>query len=283
MTDTGKIPPRRKQGLWQLDGDYPLAREAVDVALITGAGRGIGAAIAVELAAAGMDVAIASIESEEDAAATLDAIRGTGRKALYRQFDVSRIDDHQQLLGQIRAELGGVTCLVNNAGVTSLRRGDMLDLGLESFDRTLGINLRGTFFLTQCVAQEMLAAAATRVERYRSIINISSANAEIVGPDRADYCISKAGLSMMSKLFAVRLAEADIRVFEVRPGIIRTAMTEPASSKYDALISAGGVPLRRWGTPTDVGQTVAALAAGRLPFSTGEIINVGGGLHLHRV
>ena len=124
-----------------------MPSEAVEVALITGAGRGIGAAIAVELAAAGMDVAIASIESEEDAAATLDAIRRAGRKVLYRQFDVSHIDDHRQLLEQTRAELGSVTCLVNNAGVTSLRRGDILDLSLESFDRALGINLRGTFFL----------------------------------------------------------------------------------------------------------------------------------------
>jgi NAD(P)-dependent dehydrogenase (short-subunit alcohol dehydrogenase family) len=267
-----------------LDVDHnTLASEALGVALVTGAGRGIGAAIAVELAAAGMDVAIASIESQEDAAATLDAIRGTGRKALYRQFDLSYVDDHRRLLEQIRAELGSVTCLVNNAGVTSLRRDDMLDLSHESFDRTLGINLRGTFFLTQCVAQAMLAAPATSGAGYRSIINISSANAEIVGADRADYCISKAGLSMMSKLFAVRLAEAGVGVFEVRPGIIRTAMTEPAASKYDALIGAGGVPMRRWGTPADVGQTVAALARGRLPFSTGEIINVGGGLQLHRV
>ena len=156
--------------------------------------------------------------------------------------------------------------------------------GVAEIDETYVLeSFKGQKVVTQCVAQEMLAAPATRVAGYRSIINITSANAEIVGPDRADYCMSKAGLSMMSKLFAVRLAEAGVGVFEVRPGIIRTAMTEPAESKYGALISAGGVPMRRWGTPTDVGQTVAALAMGRLPFSTGEIINVGGGLHLHRV
>jgi NAD(P)-dependent dehydrogenase (short-subunit alcohol dehydrogenase family) len=262
--------------------DDEARTRAAGVALVTGGGRGIGAAIASELAAAGLDVAIASQESEQDAAAAIDAVRLAGRTVFYRQFDVTRLDEHQQLVNDVRTELGPVTCLANNAGVSSLKRGDILDLSVESFDRTLAVNLRGAFFLTQCVAREM-CGQSTEEGTYRSIINITSANAQIVGPDRADYCVSKAGLSMVSRLFAVRLADAGIRVFEIRPGIIRTSMTEPAGRKYDALIESGGVPLRRWGTPDDVGRTVAALATGRLPFSTGEVINVGGGLHLHRI
>lgn len=229
-----------------------------------------------------MDIAIASSESEHDAAAAIEAVRSAGRNAIYRQLDLSRIEGHSGLVDDIDTRLGPITCLVNNAGVTSLRRSDILELSAESFDRTLGINLRGAFFLTQCVARAMRARPAGECS-YRSIINITSANAEILGLDRADYCVSKTGLSMVSKLFAARLAEAGIKVFEVRPGIIRTSMTEPATAKYDALIASGGVPMARWGTPSDVGQTVAALATGRLPFSTGEVINVGGGLHLHRV
>lgn len=252
------------------------------VALVTGGARGIGAAIAEALAQAGMDVAIADVEDEAHAAIALDAVRRSGRAACYRRCDIADVDGHASLVEAVRAELGEPTCLVNNAGVTSLRRGDPLDLGTESFDRTLSINLRGTFFLTQRVACAMLERTAA-APAHRAIITVTSANAEIVGVDRADYCISKAALSMMSRVFAARLAQAGIGVFEVRPGIIRTTMTEPATAKYDALIAAGGVPMQRWGTPGDVGATVAALATGAFPFSTGEVVNVGGGLHLHRV
>ena len=160
----------------------------------------------------------------------------------------------------------------------------MLELTPESFDRSVAINLRGTFFLTQAVARAMLAALpGAAVPPYRSLITISSANADIVGVNRADYCMTKAALAMASRLFAARLGGNGIHVFEVRPGIIRTDMTLPARATYDALIANGGVPMPRWGTPEDVGESVAALASGALPFSTGEVINVGGGLHLHRV
>ena len=249
------------------------------VAIVTGGGRGIGAAIALSLARAGFDLAIVSAEEVDDARATLEAIRALDRRVLYRQGDISEIDEHAAVVADVRAQLGDVSCLVNNAGVTSLRRGSMLEVSPESFDRTIGVNLRGAFFLTQEVVREMLAHPPK--VPCRTIINISSANAEILGPDRADYCMSKAAISMMSKLFALELAHRGVAVFEVRPGIIRTAMTAPASGKYDPLIEAGIVPMRRWGTPEDVGQTVATLACGDLPFSTGEIINVGGGLQLH--
>lgn len=259
-----------------------MSAAARRVAMVTGGGRGIGAAIAAALADAGFDVAIVSRESEADATDAIARARRASGKLVYLQHDVARIDEHREAIDRIRRELGEIDCLVNNAGVTSLARGDLLELTPESFDRTLAVNLRGTFFLTQAVARTMLERTPA-ADTYRSIITITSANAEIVGADRADYCMSKAALSMMSKLYAARLAAAGVHMFEVRPGIIRTEMTAPAAAKYDALIAQDAVPLGRWGMPDDVGRAVAALAEGLLPFSTGEVINVGGGLHLHRV
>ena len=254
------------------------------VALVTGGGRGIGAAIAGALAVAGFDIAILSSESADTAAAAIDGVRRAGRNVRYLRQDLADLDAHAPAVERIVAELGAIDCLVNNAGVTSLVRGDMLELTPESFERSIGINLRGTFFLTQAVARSMLArpSAAGR-ERYRSLVTITSANADIVGLNRADYCMTKAALSMASKLWAARLAAEGIHVFEIRPGIIETDMTRPASAKYDAFIADGGVPLQRWGKPDDVAAAVATIAGGGLPFATGEIINVGGGLHLHRV
>jgi 3-oxoacyl-[acyl-carrier protein] reductase len=222
------------------------------------------------LADTGFDVAIVSAERRK-------AARG---EALYLQADIAELGGHEGIVREVNRRLGAIDCLVNNAGVTSLRRGDMLELTAESFDRCVAVNLRGTFFLTQAVARSMLKR---RARTYRSLITISSANAEIVGLNRADYCMTKTALSMMSKLYAARLAAHGIQVFEVRPGIIRTGMTAPAKKKYDAYIAAGGVPAMRWGTPADVGAAVATLARGAIPFSTGEIVNVGGGMHLHRV
>ena len=251
-------------------------------ALITGGGRGIGLSAATALAEAGFDIALVSLEPEAEIANALRDLRGHGRQVLYFMQDIANLEMHSALIEAIHARIGAIDCLVNNAGVTSLSRGDMLELGPESFDRCVDINLRGTFFLTQAVARTMLAGPAPAAT-YRSIITITSANADIIGMNRADYCITKAALSMASKLFAARLASAGIHVFEVRPGIIRTEMTAPAAEKYDHLLADDGVPLRRWGEPQDVGTTVATIARGLLPFATGEILNVGGGLHLHRI
>lgn len=250
-------------------------------ALVTGGGRGIGRAIAKALAASGFDVVIVSMETPTEAEAALADVRSLGRKAVYFQQDIADIDAHPDLLSAVHERLGPVECLVNNAGVTSLCRGDMLELTPESFDRCVDVNLRGTFFLTQALARAMIGAGSNA--GYRSIVTITSLNAEVVGLNRADYCMTKAALSMASKLFAARLAQHDIHVFELRPGIIRTDMTEPASATYDRLIENDGVPLGRWGFPEDVGKTVATIASGSLPFATGEVLNVGGGLHLHRV
>ncbi len=256
----------------------------MSVALVTGGARGIGRAICKALAEAGFDVANVSMESAAEAEPSLADVRSSGRKALYVNQDIGDIGMHAQLVQDVRDALGPIHCLVNNAGVTSLRRGDMLDLDAESFDRCLAVNLRGTFFLTQAVARAMVADPLhDEAAVYRSIVTITSANAEIIGLNRADYCMTKAALSMASKLYAARLARHHVHVFEIRPGIIRTDMTAPARATYDRLIEDEGVPLGRWGTPEDVGSTVATVARGLLPFATGEILNVGGGLHLHRI
>ncbi|HEV2556499.1 MAG TPA: 3-ketoacyl-ACP reductase [Bosea sp. (in: a-proteobacteria)] len=244
------------------------------VAIVTGAGRGIGAAIAQALSAAGFVVARVS---REPAAEAESIPAGPGA---YYGCDVADLAGHAALIERIAADLGEPDCLVNNAGITSRQRGDLLDLSPESFDDTLSVNLRAGFFLTQAFARRRLARAPGQPG---SIVFIGSANAEIVGENRADYCISKAGVGMMAKLFAARLAADGIAVFEVRPGVIRTAMTAPATEKYDALLAAGGIPMQRWGEPSDVGRTVAALVTGAIPYATGIHIDVGGGLQLHRV
>jgi 3-oxoacyl-[acyl-carrier protein] reductase len=253
-------------------------RDRVGTALVTGSGRGIGLAIARALTAAGFDVALASLEDAPDCDISLFR---PGR-AIYRRFDVARIDDHTSLLDDVEAELGELTCLVNNAGVTSLARGDLIDLSPQSFDRTISVNLRGDFFLTQAVARRMLARPRDPAKP-QSIVTIGSANAESVGENRADYCMSKAALAMMSKLFAARLAEAAIAVYEIRPGIVRTSMTAPAAEKYDAFVDAGGVPMRRWGETDDVARTVVTLARGDIPYATGIHIDIASGMQLHRI
>jgi NAD(P)-dependent dehydrogenase (short-subunit alcohol dehydrogenase family) len=244
------------------------------VAIVTGAGRGIGLAIAEALADAGFVVARVSLEAEPE-----EGSEPVGPDRYYA-CDLSDIAAHEALIACIAAELGEPECLVNNAGVTSLARGDLLELPAESYDRTLAINLRAGFFLTQAFARRRIAQAPGKPG---SIIFIGSANAEIVGENRADYCISKAGVAMMAKLFAARLAAEGMAVFEVRPGVIRTAMTAPAAAKYDALLADGGIPMRRWGEPVDIGRAVASLASGAIPYATGIHIDVAGGLQLHRV
>lgn len=247
-------------------------------AVVTGAGRGIGLSIAADLARAGFSVALASIEDPAPNG-TAELLRRS--ECRYYAFDVSTIEQHASLLDTIERDLGPVTCLVNNAGVTSLSRGDMLDLTPESFDRSVNINLRGTFFLTQAVAKRMVAA--DQRELVRTIVTISSVNASMIGENRADYCITKSALTMLNKLFATRLAEFGINLFEVRPGIIETEMTAPVFEKYDPYIKSGGVPMQRWGKPEEIAQTIVTLATGGLPFATGIHLEIGGGIHLHRL
>ena len=208
-----------------------------------------------------------------------------GSDELFAPADPVRMEDRRQLLARTREHFGRLDLLVNNAGMAPVRRVDLLDANEETFDRLIGVNLKAPYFLTQTVARWMIEQkTAGAIAGYQpAIINITSISAYAATPERGDYCVSKAGLSMMTKLYAARLANEGINVFEIRPGIITTDMTAPVKAKYDKLIDEGLTPIKRWGTPEDVGRAVAAIALGSFPFSTGEIINVDGGFHLREL
>jgi NAD(P)-dependent dehydrogenase (short-subunit alcohol dehydrogenase family) len=249
------------------------------VAIVTGGARGIGLACAEALAEAGFDIVIADLaEGEPSSLREQFAARGAGFG--YRRCDISDVTTHGTLVDAVMAAFGRIDCLVNNAGIGAVVRGDLLELAPENFDRIIDVNLRGTIFLTQAVAKAMLERPA---DHAKSIITITSVSAGMASPERSDYCISKAGLSMWVKNLALRLAPENIGVFEVRPGIIRTDMTAGVSQKYDTLIDGGLVPAGRWGEAVDVGAAVAALAGGKLGFSTGSIVNVDGALSVPRL
>jgi NAD(P)-dependent dehydrogenase (short-subunit alcohol dehydrogenase family) len=253
-----------------------MSRPAV---IVTGGARGIGLACAQALAESGYDILVADL-AEKGADGLAQEIVARGAKFAYVRCDIADLSAHTTLVDAAMHAFGRIDCLVNNAGVGAVVRGDLLDLKPENFDRTLGINLRGTVFLSQAVARAMLA---TPGDHQRSIITITSVSAEMASPERPDYCISKAGLSMWVKNLALRLAPENIGVFEVRPGIIRTDMTAGVTAKYDALIDGGLVPAKRWGEAADIGVVVATLAGGKLGFSTGSIINVDGALSVPRL
>lgn len=249
-------------------------------ALVTGGRRGIGRAIAAALAGRGFDVVVTDIALEgiEECEA---AVRGAGGGFAYLPGDVSEVGGHPGLVEAAWNAFGGLECLVNNAGVSVARRGDLLEADPLDFDRVMNVNLRGPYFLTVEVARRMLDAGGGRSPR--SIINLGSINAIQASPDRGPYCISKLGVSMMTRLFALRLAGDGIAVHEVRPGVIRTDMTAVAQAAYDERIANGLVPAGRWGEPADIGRTVALLASGELGFSTGDTFHVDGGLHIGRL
>jgi NAD(P)-dependent dehydrogenase (short-subunit alcohol dehydrogenase family) len=249
------------------------------LAVVTGARRGIGAGIAIELAARGFDLALTDIETD-GADATLAQALALGARARFYTSDLGEVDQHAALVERIVAAGGPIACLVNNAGIPAAQRGDLLELGTASYDRVLDVNLRGTFFFTQAVARHMVASP---IEAPRCIVTVSSVSAEMASIERGEYCLSKAGLAMLTKLFALRLAPLGIGVFEVRPGVIRTPMTEGVAAKYDERIAAGLVPMGRWGQPLDVARAVAALASGQLAFSTGSVVNVDGALSIPRL
>lgn len=249
------------------------------IALITGGQRGIGFGIAEALVGAGFHVALAS-NIAPDAPETREALAKLGTAAHYYQHDLQNFDQVDTLLNHIEAELGLITTLVSNAGVSAKLRGDMLDLLPEHFDFVMNVNLKGSFFLAQAVAQRMLAQ---RTQTYCSITFITSVSAAMVSIERAEYCISKAAASMMTQLFAVRLAPHGIGVFELRPGIIETDMTVGVKDKYTARIEAGLVPAQRWGQPADIGQIIPPLATGQMAFANGAVIPVDGGLSISRL
>jgi 3-oxoacyl-[acyl-carrier protein] reductase len=253
------------------------------VAIVTGARRGIGLAIAEALAAKGFDLCVTGMTPPDEAAERFcaDLAHRHGGRAIYRAGDIGDLASHQPLVEQTVAGLGRIDCLVNNAGMGAVVRGDVLDLAPENFDRVIAVNLRGTIFLTQAVVRWMLAHPAE--DQPRSVIHVTSVSAALASPERLDYCISKAGLAMWSKGLALRLAAEGIAVFDVRPGIIRTDMTAGVADTYEQRIKGGLVPARRWGEGRDVAGVVAALASRDFGFATGSVIDVDGGLGIPRL
>ena len=257
--------------------------ETKKVALVTGGARGIGCAIAECLAEEGADLAICDVREESAVAPVLEGLREKGVEVLYCLADVGDREARGRMLAQIRDRFGRLNVLVNNAGVAPKVRADILESTEESFERLMRINLQGAYFLTQEVARWMIELKGTDDSFKGCIVNISSTSATVASPSRGEYCISKAGLSMATRLWAARLGEFDIGVYEVRPGIIETAMTAGVKDKYDRLIREGLCVQSRWGTPKDVGTAVAMLVRGDLPYSTGQVILVDGGLTLERL
>lgn len=253
-------------------------------ALVTGAARGIGRAIACALANQGFCLAIVDIADEEITRQVVLECEKSGNKALAIRADISNSDQREKIIKAIKKEFKRLDLLVNNAGVAPRQRVDLLQATEESYDRVMNINLKGPYFLTQACANWMIEQKNKDKTVYPIIINISSISAYTSSPARGEYCLSKAGVSMMTQLYADRLAEHNIPVYEIRPGIIKTDMTAAVTEKYDQLIfNQGLTPFRRWGTPEDIANAVCAITNGHFPFSTGEIINVDGGFHMKRL
>lgn len=252
-------------------------------ALITGAGRGIGNAIAVQLASEGYATAIMDVIDEEKVLDNIQKIKEIGNPFLYLKGDITSDSCRKETVEKVVKEYGRIDVLVNNAGVAPKVRTDILETTEKSMDYVLGINLKGTFFLTQLVAKLMIREVNSIVNIKPKIINISSMSAYTSSTQRGEYCISKAGVSMVTTLFADRLAQYGIYVYEIRPGIIYTDMTATVKGKYDSLIENGLTPIKRWGYPEDIANAVSLLCSDKLGFSTGEVINVDGGFHLRRL
>ena len=253
------------------------------VALITGGSRGIGLGIATKLVSIGFDLAINGVRGESEVEETLTKLKEFGNDVIYCQGDTSSSKDRENIIAKVKEHYGKLHVLVNNAGIPPKERKDILDATEESFDDVISVNLKGSYFLTQKVANWMIDQKKNDKEFSGCIINISSISATVVSVNRGEYCISKAGLSMATQLFAVRLGEFNIPVYEVRPGIIYTDMTAGVKEKYDKLIEEGLCVQQRWGLPEDVGKAVASLANGDLTYSTGQVIMVDGGLTIPRL
>ena len=251
-------------------------------AVVTGGSRGIGYAITRQLGKDGFNVVMVATGTREK---NMDAIRSLEDEGItvgYVQADVSKRSDRERIVSETISLFGRIDVLVNNAGVAPLVRADLLDMTEESFDRVIGINTKGNMFLTQLVAKEMIRQE--RIERRKGVIvNISSCSAAVSSTSRGEYCVSKAGISMLTTLYADRLAEEDILVHEVRPGVIATDMTSTVRGKYDKLIEEGLFPIARWGTPEDVANAVSALVSEKFLYTTGNYIDVDGGFHIKRL
>jgi 3-oxoacyl-[acyl-carrier protein] reductase len=253
------------------------------VSLVTGAGRGIGRGVAVELAKLGHAVVINFAGNAGAAEECLRLVREAGGDGITARADVSVSTDRERLVQETLDAYGRIDLLVNNAGVAPSVRADLLEASEESFDRLINVNLKGPYFLTQIVARRMIEQVRRgdlNAFGLPRIVTITSVSAYAASINRGDYCVAKAGLAMMTALYAARLAEYGVNVYELRPGVIATDMTEGVKEKYDRMIEQGAWPIRRWGQPEDVGRAVAAIARGDFPYSTGEVINIDGGFHL---
>lgn len=255
------------------------------VALVTGGTRGIGLGIARALAHDGWQLVLCGVRGADAVGDVLDELRSTGVEVAYEPADLSRTDDRARLIEFVRARFGTVHALVNNAGRAPRVRADLLEATEDSFEEVLRTNLQGPYFLTQQIAGLMLADSRAQAQpaAHRAIVFVTSVSAEMVSPNRGEYCVSKAGLAMTAKLFAVRLAESGIPVYEVRPGVIATDMTAAVREIYDRRIADGLIPEKRWGTAEDVGRTVAALLRGDVPYATGTVLHIDGGLAIPRL
>ena len=245
--------------------------------IITGGAGGIGFGTALQLAADGFNVVIFDIKDESTVSEKLTQLSAAGSDTMYFCGNIANVDDCYTFVEKVIAKYRKIDVLVNNSGVAPKVRADILETTEESIDFVFGVNIKGTFFMTQAVARRMM------VQNDGIIVNISSISAYTSSISRPEYCMSKSAISMMTVLFADRLAAHGIRVYEVRPGVIRTDMTAPVTEKYDRMIADGVFPIDRWGYPEDVAKAVAAFANGTFPYSTGEIINVDGGFHLRRL
>jgi NAD(P)-dependent dehydrogenase (short-subunit alcohol dehydrogenase family) len=254
------------------------------VALITGGSRGIGFGIARALAQSGFDIVINGRRPAEDVTDAISQLRSAGAKVLYIRADIASLSDHALMLQQIEQTFGRLDVLVNNAGVAPEQRADILDATEDSFDRLISINLKGPYFLTQTVAKWMIRQQQSSRGEWRGcIINVSSISATVTSINRGDYCISKAGIAMATKLWATRLTEFNIDVYEIRPGIIASDMTAGVKEKYDKLFASGLAIEKRWGNPEDIGRAATMLATGQLPYAPGQVLILDGGVTLPRL
>jgi len=246
-------------------------------AIITGGAGGIGFGIAQQLVSDGFNIAIFDIKDESTAGEKVAQLKAAGSDTMYFQGDISKVIDCNTFVKKVVEKYHNIDVLVNNSGVAPKFRADILETTEESIDYVFGVNIKGTFFMTQAVARRMI------VQNNGIIVNISSISAYTSSVNRPEYCMSKSAISMMTSLFADRLAAHGICVYEIRPGVIRTEMTAPVAEKYDKMIAEGVFPIDRWGYPEDVAKAVSAFAGGAFPYSTGEIINVDGGFHLRKI
>lgn len=253
-------------------------------AIITGSGRvnGIGFAVALELCEQNYNIVLVGVSDKTKAQPALDILKEKNVEAIYVQADISKTDDREKLLKETLDEFSQVDVLVNNAGVAPLVRADLLEMSEESFDRVISINTKGNMFLTQLVAKQMLKQEVKGKKR-GTIVNISSCSSTVSSISRGEYCVSKAGVSMLTMLFADRLASDEIYVYEVRPGVIATDMTATVEEKYTKMFKEGAFPIARWGLPEDVAGAVGAFCSDKFTYSTGNYIDVDGGFHIKRL